>query len=129
MDRRFLPLALAAALAGCATHSTSSPHFLVAPDPAATHPATLPMKDAVTTERFWATSRNDPPVQVACFSIAALANNPARWDEQLAPIAKTAGTFTLPAGTHVRVQASEALPELVITDDGTWGYTCPPMVH
>jgi len=56
-----------------------------------------------------------------------------QWEEwrytNVAPIAKTAGTFTLPAGTHVRVQASGAPPELVITDDGTWGYTWPPMVH
>jgi hypothetical protein len=36
-------------------------------------------------------------------------------------MAKSAGTFSLAAVTHVRVQASEALPELVITDDGTWG--------
>jgi len=130
MNGRFLALALAAALAACATHSGSSPHFLVAPDPAATHPATLPMRDAVVTnEHFVASAKNDPPTQTACFTVAALANDPARWDEQVTAIAKSAGAFTLPAGTHVRVQASEALPELVITDDGTWGYTSPPMVH
>jgi hypothetical protein len=87
------------------------------------------MRDAVTADGFMASESRSPEAQVACFQVSALANDRSKWTEPLGTIAKSAGAFTLPAGTHVRVQTSEALPELVITDDGTWGYTCPPMVR
>ena len=120
MTRYAVAVLMAAVLAGCSTHPHSPMTRLVAPDPALTPVPGVTFRHGTATDTFVASELATREIQAMCFAQMA---DP-HWD--LSVIRKSPGAFTVPAGTHLRVQASPTpnTYALVVLDDGTWGYAC-----